>query len=471
MKVLFLARHATAAPPRPPAAWAELNSYEARVVAPLAGRPPAPPLLKLAVPTVRGEQVAAVYASRRRGQLLYQIAAPRRGRAGPPLTTDEQAICFSLAAVALCRALAWTPDVLHVLDPAFGAAIYWLATDGLRDDALGAVAAVLSLWAVPAAWAGAGRALRAYGLAPSDAPHLPDDARDALPALAIAHADGLLLEGALAFPDAPARALPIAPRAAVQPRPPRLDLAAWDPARDPALARRYDAQHLARRAANKRALQQALKLNPTSGLLTVVLARGETSASLALEISALRRWLAADQTAQAAFIGPAAPDIAAELKALAQALPGRLAVQPRDPATLVRRAYAGADVYLGLAAGAGRGLPVQRALRYGAVPLVAAWPASGDGLVDARRPRGGNSFIVKDYNSSAILSALRRARRASRRAARWQALLQHGLQAAEQVAAEPAAQPYLALYHLAIGARKEKRDQLAGSLAELPAAT
>ena len=470
MKVLFLARDAKDAPPRPTANWAEMYSHEACVVVPLTGKSPTKPLLKVAVPTVRGEQVAAVYASRRRGNGLYQIAAPRRGRGEPPLSADERAIFFSLAAVALCRALAWTPDVLHVLDPAYGAAIYWLDSDGLRDDALGGVATVLSLAAAPEMWAGAGRALSAYGLVPSDAPHLPDEARDALPALGIAHADGVVLEGPLALADAAALKLPTAPRAAVTPHWPRLDLEAWNPARDKALARTYDAKHLGRRAANKLALQRALNLAPSAGLLVAVLARDETAASLALAVGALRDLLATDKAAQVAIVGPAAPEAATDLKALAQAFPGRVAVTVRDPAALVRRVYAGADVYLGVAHQAGRGLPVQRALRYGAVPVVAAGGASAAGVQAVGASRAANGFVFQDYNSAAILSAIRAARRAYGQTARWLALQQNAMPAVEQVAAEPAAQPYLALYQLAMGTRKEKREQLAGLLAELPAA-
>ena len=50
MKVLFLARDAKDAPPRPPALFVKGWDYEARVVVPLAGKPLTKPLLKVAVP-------------------------------------------------------------------------------------------------------------------------------------------------------------------------------------------------------------------------------------------------------------------------------------------------------------------------------------------------------------------------------------------------------------------------------------
>ena len=148
MKLLFLA-------PEPvvgalPKALAALG-HDVRMAAPLAGakrpvgRLAARVVARVAVPSVQGEQVAEVYAAKRTGVTVYTLAGPRRKRGEAPLSDAAQAIFPSLAAVGLCRALGWAPDVLHALDASAGAALYWLATDGLHDDLYAEIATGLGV--------------------------------------------------------------------------------------------------------------------------------------------------------------------------------------------------------------------------------------------------------------------------------------------------------------------------------------
>lgn len=473
MRLLFLAAEpSVGALPRALAAL----GHEVRLAAPLAGAATGRAVTQVAVPTVHGPQVAEVYVAKRGGVVVYQIGVPRRKRGEAPLSAAEQSIFFSLAAVGLCRALAWTPEVLHALDASAGAALYWLATDGLHDDALGEIATVLSVGEVAAPPAGAGRALRAYGLVPSDAPRLPDTARDALLGLGLAHADRLLA-------DSPAHARRLRTPAggglyaellAAQPDrltgiAPGLDLAAWDPAHDPALVRRYDAARLDWRAANKRALQKELGLPAQAGTpLFALLTENETPASMAVALPALRALASKHADVQVAVVGPPPPELAADLRAWALAAPEQVAVVRGGGAGRVRRAHAGADALVLATPDAAGGLAVRQALRYGALPVL--FSAADDTDFEARDRRQSIAFIVHDYNSGALLEALERARRAYGRAAAWQARQQRGLAAGTQWGVEAAVQAHLALYHQAIRVRKETREQLAGRLTEFPAA-
>jgi|GEM_PF-6318274 len=477
MKILFLAAGAQASPL--PKSLAALG-HEVRVAVPLGGatRPARRPVARVAVPTVGGEQVAEVYAARRAGVTVYTLAGPRLPRGTPPLTEAAQSICFSLAAVGLCRALDWTPDVLHALDPAYGAALYWLATDGLRDDELGDIATVLSVNDVGAPFVSVARELSAYGLVPSDAPHLPDAARASLLGLGLAHTDGLATTS-------PANAeylarligggdlthLPFGWQGRLAGLRPGLDLAAWNPARDPALRQRYDAERLERRAANKRALQRELKLTvAASGPLFALLTEHETPASLDLVLPALRELLWGGTPVQLAVIGPTPPEPAAELKALARTFPGQLAAVRRADGGLVRRVYGGADALLCAAPDSANHWPAWRALRYGAVPVAHTRHDPSSGLLDGRF---GNAFVFRDYNSGALLETLYQAQRVYGRPAsqhtRWSPLQRRGMRLAADWGEAQAAHHQLGVYDHAIRVRKEKRAQLAGLLEDFPA--
>ncbi len=480
MKLLFLATDPTVgALPRSLAAL----GHDVRLAAPLAGakrpvgRLAARVVARVAVPTVQGEQVAEVYAAKRAGVTVYTLAGPRRKRGEAPLTPAAQAIFFSLAAVGLCRALGWGPDVLHALDASAGAALYWLATDGLHDDLYAEIATVLTVGEVDAPYVGAGRELSAYGLVPSDAPHLPDAARAALLGLGLAHANALTAAGPaqarhLAAPEAGEFAALLHARGEqFMGIAPGLDLAAWDPAHDPALAQRYDAARLERRAANKRALQRDLRLPRTADTpLLALLPALEPPGSLDLALPALRELLWSGAAVQVAVIGPAGPEPAAEIKALARTFPGQVAATRRVEARLLRRVFAGADVTILAAPHAADGLPARQALRYGAVPVAHGWGEAGEGVLDTQPRRPGTGFVFRDYNSGALLEALQRARRAHSRPSQWLGLQRRGLLAAAQGSEAAAAQAHLALYHQAIFVRKETRAQLAGVLAEFPAA-
>ncbi len=481
MKLLFLAAAPEASPL--PKLLAALG-HEVRVAVPLGSgrRPTTRVVARVAVPTVGGEQVAEVFVARRGGVTLYTIARPRLPRAAPPLTEAAQSIFISLAAIGLCRARDWMPDVLHALDPAYGAALYWLATDGLRDDELGDIATVLSVDDVAAPFVAAPRDLSAYGLTPSDAPHLPDTARDSLLGLGLAHADGLAATSdanaeylaGLTSGGAPAH-LPFAWPGRMAGLRPGLDLVAWDPAHDPALRQRYDVDRLERRAANKRILQRELKLAVgASGPLFAVLTAHETPASLDLVLPALRELLWSGAPAQFVVIGPAGPDPAAELKALARTFPGQLAAVRRTDARLVRRVYAGADALLAASPDSANHQPAWRALRYGAVPIAHVLHAPPSLLLGQEFRGHSHGFVFHDYNSGALIEALQQAQRAYGRPAsqhtRWVALQRRGMRAVARWGPAQAVEAHLALYQHAIRVRKEKREQLARLLEDFPAA-
>ena len=487
MKILFLA--AEAAPLAKvgglgdvagalPKALAALG-HEVRVVIPFSGvidraRYKPKLLTRVVVPHVGGDQVARIFEVRLDGVTFNLVAGPPIPRArrvyGADIAEDgPKFVFFCLAALGLCRALDWAPDVLHANDSHTGAAVYWLAEYGLHDDLFQNTGSVFTIHNLVYMNNGAGPYLRAYGLAASDSPLLPDWARDSLMGLGLAQADRLTA---------------VSPRHAREILTPEfgygfegtlaargdrlsgilngLDLDVWDPARDRQIAARFDAARLPRRSANKRDLQQALKLPraPRVPLLGIV-SRLDTQKGFDLAEPVLRALLEGADPVQVVVLGSGLKAIETGFKALARDFPDQMRVELRFDAARARQIYAGADVLLIPSRYEPCGLAQMIAQRYGAVPVVRRTGGLADTVVDAARSGGGTGFVFTDYNARALLAAVRRALRLYRQPARWQALQRRGLRAAKGFAWAHAAQAYVALYQRAILDRKESVARLA----------
>jgi starch synthase len=469
-----------------PRALAKLG-HEVRVVIPFSGvidRQRFQPSLvaQVAVPHVRGFQVARVSEVRLGGVVFNLVAGPPIPRArrvyGQDIHEDgPKFIFFSLAALGLCRALDWAPDVLHANDSHTGAAVYWLDVDGLHDSLFRNTASVFTIHNLVYMNTGAAPYLREYGLVPSDSPLLPDWARDSLMGLGLAHADmlstvsrgyareiltpefGSGLEGVLR--ERRKRLMGILNG---------LDLAEWDPASDRQIAARFEAGTLGRRAKNKRALQQALglPLEPRVPLIGIV-SRLDTQKGFDLAVPALRTLLEGGEPVQVGVLGTGLRPIEAAFKSLARDFPNGVGLELRFDARLARQMYAGADIILVPSRYEPCGLAQMIAQRYGAVPIVRRTGGLADTVVDAAKPRRGTGFKFAGYNSAALLAAVRRALRLYRRPANWQALQRRGLRLANSFSWAHSAEKYLDLYAKAINYRKETVEQLARAAADLAA--
>jgi starch synthase len=237
-----------------------------------------------------------------------------------------------------------------------------------------------------------------------------------------------------------------------------LDLDDWDPSRDAHIATCYDAASLDQRADNKRALQTALGLpvEPRTPLIGIV-SRLDTQKGFDLALPALRQLLKLPppRRPQVVVLGTGLPEIEAGFKALADEFAGQVRLELRFDAGLARQIYAGADLLLVPSRYEPCGLAQMIAQRYGAVPVVRRTGGLADTVVDASIPRRGTGFVFTDYNSGALLRALRRALRWYGRPGDWRALQRRGLRRAPSFAWAHSARDYLALYQQAIAYRKE----------------
>jgi starch synthase len=154
-------------------------------------------------------------------------------------------------------------------------------------------------------------------------------------------------------------------------------------------------------------------------------------------------------------LGTGLPQLEKEFKKVGREFPDRARVALRFDAALAARVYAGADLMLIPSRYEPCGLTQMIAMRYGAVPVVRRTGGLADTVTDYGFEKRGTGFVFRDYNSSALLRALRRALAAYGRPARWQALQARGLRsAAAQFSWSRSAKEYVALYQKALAYRQ-----------------
>jgi starch synthase len=161
-----------------------------------------------------------------------------------------------------------------------------------------------------------------------------------------------------------------------------IDETVWDPASDEYLASRFDAKHLARRNANKSALQSRLGLavEPHAPIFGVV-SRLTTQKGMDLLHDALPALTAAG--AQFALVGTGEQPLEEKFIVAAHRSPGRVAVHVGYDEGLAHLMQAGVDALLVPSRFEPCGLTQLCALRYGAIPVVARVGGLADTVIDA----------------------------------------------------------------------------------------
>ncbi len=186
-----------------------------------------------------------------------------------------------------------------------------------------------------------------------------------------------------------------------------IDTAAYDPAADPRLFRRYGAADcLEGKRDNKLRLQEGLGLAVRGGTpLVAVVARLVRQKGFDLLVRVADEMLAADM--QLVVMGDGEDWYRAFFRDLAFRHPGQATCLPFDDATY-RRILAAADLFLMPSLFEPCGLAQLAAMRYGALPLV----RETGGLRDTVRPYNqytgeGNGFAFANYNAHDLLHTLR----------------------------------------------------------------
>jgi starch synthase len=209
-----------------------------------------------------------------------------------------------------------------------------------------------------------------------------------------------------------------------------VDVATWDPARDPLIAAPYGPGKLAARATNKATLQAEFGLDPDpEAMVFAVVSRLTWQKGLDLLLAALPALLA--ERAQLAVLGSGDAPLQAGFTAAAAAHPGRVACLLGYHETAAHRVQAGADALLVPSRFEPCGLTQLCALRYGAVPVVARVGGLTDTVIDASpmalAAGAATGVQFAPVNVPMLEHSIRRAAALYRDGPRWRRLQTNGM--------------------------------------------
>ena len=227
-----------------------------------------------------------------------------------------------------------------------------------------------------------------------------------------------------------------------------IDDAVWDPARDAAIAQRYDAERPQGKQVCRQALQAELGLAPDAdALLLTVVSRLTSQKGLDLVLAALPALLNAG--VQLAVQGTGDPALEAAFRMAQQAHPGRVHVHIGYDEARAHRLVAGADAIMLPSRFEPCGLTQLYGLRYGTLPIV----RRVGGLADTVRDDGGElpatGFVFDAATSAALERCALRATALHRDPAAWGRRMAAAM--VQPLSWAGPARQYLALYEFASG--------------------
>jgi starch synthase len=233
-----------------------------------------------------------------------------------------------------------------------------------------------------------------------------------------------------------------------------IDTEVWDPSTDTLLAAPFDRTTLARRGANKAALQARLGLDqdataPLFGVVSRLTWQKGTDLALAC-LPVLR-----ELGAQLALVGAGEAGIEAGFRAEAAQAPNRIGCVIGYDEALAHMVQGGSDALLVPSRFEPCGLTQLCALQYGAVPVVARVGGLADTVIDANAAAlaAGVATGVQfaPVNGAMLELALRRTVALYREPSVWHTLQENGM--AAEVSWRGSARQYAALYRGLVEAR------------------
>lgn len=228
----------------------------------------------------------------------------------------------------------------------------------------------------------------------------------------------------------------------------------WNPATDPLIAAPFNTQRLARRAANKAALQDRMGLDPEGDRLLIgVVSRLTSQKGLDMlldRISAVR-----SHDGQLALLGAGEPALERAFTTAAERHKGRIGCILGYDEALAHLMQAGSDALLVPSRFEPCGLTQLYALRYGAVPVVSRVGGLADSVIDANQAalNAGVATGVQFWPATpdALEDALQRVISLWHDRRTWQRIQRNGM--AADVSWTGSAARYLALYRQLLAER------------------
>jgi starch synthase len=226
-----------------------------------------------------------------------------------------------------------------------------------------------------------------------------------------------------------------------------IDTTVWDPTRDPLIPTRYDATTLARKAANKKALQTRVGLEPRAGVpLFGVVSRLTTQKGIDLLLDIADAVLALP--AQIVIVASGDKSLEQRVRALSAQRAGRFASFIGFDEALAHWVESGADAFVMPSRFEPCGMNQMYSQRYGTPPIVHATGGLNDSVVDctpeslADGSATGFKFVAP--TAEALRQVIERCAAAYHDARIWRALQRNGM--ARDFSWTRAAREYATIY-------------------------
>ncbi|WBH16924.1 glycogen synthase GlgA [Sphingomonas radiodurans] len=208
-----------------------------------------------------------------------------------------------------------------------------------------------------------------------------------------------------------------------------IDPAVWSPEHDPALPARYTARTLARRAANKRAVERTFGLDAGNGPIATVISRLTWQKGMDVLADCLDDLVA--MGGRLALLGSGDAALEQAFLAAAERHPGRIGVRIGYDEPVSHLLQGGADAILIPSRFEPCGLTQLYGLAYGCVPVVARTGGLADTIIDANAAAlaaGVATGIQFDgVTRESLIHALRRLIALYADPLRWQTLQRRGM--------------------------------------------
>jgi starch synthase len=383
----------------------------------------------------------------------------------------ERFIFFSRAALELCRALNWQPDVIHCNEWHTALIPNWLKTVYESEAFYRNIGTLYTAHNLEYQGIFGYRVLEIAGLAEMGFIAHPDVAPDLnyvvdLMARGVLFADIIntvseTYAREILTPEHGQRLDPV-----LRDRRDRIfgilngiDTELYDPSTDPNIATPFDVNTLDARRENKAAVQAELKL-PVRSDIPLVGVVGRLSDSKGFDlITAIADSLLQNEPCQLAIMGTGEMRYHDALNALAARYPEQVSIQLTFNRPVEQRIYAGSDIFLMPSRFEPCGLNQMVAMRYGAVPVVHATGGLADTVRDYDPAANeGNGFSFARYDAMALFATLVRAVETYRHKDIWRQLQRRCM--AIDFSWKRSAEKYVDLYYRALAARRRAIQRL-----------
>jgi starch synthase len=209
-----------------------------------------------------------------------------------------------------------------------------------------------------------------------------------------------------------------------------IDCSVWNPRSDPALASRYDAQHLENRQINKNIIEAGFGLAPGDGPLFTVVSR--LTSQKGMDVLADQLDALVSLGGRLALLGTGDATLESRFRDAATKHPGRIGTTIGYDEKLSHLLQGGADAILIPSRFEPCGLTQLYALAYGCVPVAARTGGLADTIVDANEAALMNGvatgILFDNISSENLVAAIRRTVMLFERKAVWRQIQQQGMQ-------------------------------------------